>query len=237
MYHCKKCDYKTERKYDYKCHLQTKKHKQVECTKYFSCEACDYKTKDRSNYAKHCKTEKHHKRVMKERRHQYEEEKDRTVCEVCKKNFSNNKSYKTHRPRHDNAILFYNDLGRLKGVIADCLRHLPGGWKAPTTPPKEKKRYRKRMKVKERQRQRLKSYYESKDKEKVEKVAQKKAEVKRKKLTTEQLWKLRFKGITIKSKLAKMEKQIDETGKTDWDRYERYQLKLQELRRICNNTD
>ena len=229
MYHCTKCDYKTSRKYDYRCHLRTKKHKSDENEKYFSCECCNYRTKDRSNFAKHCKTDKH---VMRERQEQYEE-KDRTACEVCKKRFANNKSYKTHRPRHDNAILFNSDLGRLKGVISDCLRHLEG-WRAPTTAEKEKKKYRKRLKVKQKQAKRLASYYTSKDKDKTEKVAKKKAEVKRKKLSNDQLWKLRFKGMALKSKLAKMEKQIDDTGKTDWDQYESYQLKLQELRRICN---
>ena len=74
LFYCKKCDYTSRNKYDFKKHLSTAKHKKtrmvkndnknaLKCVKTshdnFVCKFCDYKTAKRSNYMRHISTLKH----------------------------------------------------------------------------------------------------------------------------------------------------------------------------------
>lgn len=65
LYHCSDCKYKTQKKYNFDCHIKSKKHHQnvVKCNndennKYL-CELCNYSTKLYSNFTKHLNTKKH----------------------------------------------------------------------------------------------------------------------------------------------------------------------------------
>jgi hypothetical protein len=67
-YYCTQCNYTTKTKYNYECHLLSKKHKKYsnigenedskDDNKY-ECKMCNYSTNLQSNYTKHNKTTKH----------------------------------------------------------------------------------------------------------------------------------------------------------------------------------
>ena len=52
-FECIKCNYKTDKKGNYKRHLKTKKH--IELHKEFICDECKYKTSKKSNLIRHYK--------------------------------------------------------------------------------------------------------------------------------------------------------------------------------------
>ena len=53
IYECVKCNYKTDKKGNYKRHLKTKKH--IELQKEFNCDECKYKTSKKGNLIRHYK--------------------------------------------------------------------------------------------------------------------------------------------------------------------------------------
>ena len=72
---CKICNYNTSKKYDYKKHCLTAKHKSlILCDKIsqkkamkFSCEKCNYHTSKKNDYEKHCLTAKHKTLILDEK--------------------------------------------------------------------------------------------------------------------------------------------------------------------------
>ena len=73
LYHCSDCNYKTQKKYNFYCHIKSKKHHQnvVKCcddndtdeddeeNNIYLCEICNYSTNLYSNFTKHLNTQKH----------------------------------------------------------------------------------------------------------------------------------------------------------------------------------
>lgn len=63
IYTCVKCNFSTHKKYNYQCHLMTKRHKKMDHEEYedidFVCKYCNYSTHKQSNYDKHLNTDKH----------------------------------------------------------------------------------------------------------------------------------------------------------------------------------
>ena len=67
IYSCLKCNFSTHKKYNYDCHLMTKRHKKKlddkmykeENAKVYICKHCNYTTHKQSNYEKHLNTYKH----------------------------------------------------------------------------------------------------------------------------------------------------------------------------------
>jgi hypothetical protein len=81
MHNCKYCNYSCDNKYNFRKHLETRKHlvnKGIwKSTSEFYCEKCDYTTKFRSNFKKHLLTEKHRGKKVSKRRE--------FVCNSCGK--------------------------------------------------------------------------------------------------------------------------------------------------------
>ena len=74
LYYCSDCNYKTQKKYNFYCHIKSKKHHQnvVKCcddndndeddneeNNIYLCEICNYSTNLYSNFTKHLNTQKH----------------------------------------------------------------------------------------------------------------------------------------------------------------------------------
>ena len=65
LYYCSDCKYKTQKKYNFDCHIKSKKHHQnvVKCdddeNNIYICEICKYSTNLYSNFTKHLNTQKH----------------------------------------------------------------------------------------------------------------------------------------------------------------------------------
>ena len=67
IYSCLNCNFSTHKKYNYDCHLMTKRHKKKiddkmykeENAKVYICKHCNYTTHKQSNYEKHLNTYKH----------------------------------------------------------------------------------------------------------------------------------------------------------------------------------
>jgi hypothetical protein len=63
IYTCAKCNFSTHKKYNYQCHLMTKRHKKMDDEEYeniaYFCKYCNYSTHKQSNYDKHLNTDKH----------------------------------------------------------------------------------------------------------------------------------------------------------------------------------
>ena len=68
IYYCSDCKYKTLKKYNFNCHIKSKKHYQnvVKCcdddgdkNNIYLCEICNYSTNLYSNFTKHLNTQKH----------------------------------------------------------------------------------------------------------------------------------------------------------------------------------
>ena len=72
LYYCSDCNYKTQKKYNFNCHMKSKKHHQtiVKCcdddddddddeNNIYLCEICNYSTNLYSNFTKHLNTQKH----------------------------------------------------------------------------------------------------------------------------------------------------------------------------------
>jgi hypothetical protein len=65
LYYCSDCNYNTQKKYNFDCHIKSKKHHQniVKCdddeNNIYLCEICNYSTNIYSNFAKHLNTQKH----------------------------------------------------------------------------------------------------------------------------------------------------------------------------------
>ena len=70
IYYCPNCKYRTEKKFNYDCHIKSKKHiQEVEESEgeekvMYLCEACNYSTNLSSNYSKHLNTNKHKMNVQ-----------------------------------------------------------------------------------------------------------------------------------------------------------------------------
>jgi len=67
LYYCSDCKYKTQKKYNFNCHIKSKKHYQnvVKCddddddNNIYLCEICNYSTNLIFNFTKHLNTQKH----------------------------------------------------------------------------------------------------------------------------------------------------------------------------------
>ena len=87
IYHCKKCKYTTDRKYNWEIHKKSNKHTGYrKPKKLYSCTKCDYETYDNSNWYKHTRTKKHQ---------------DNLVCDICGVGtFAGEYAYNTHKKCH-----------------------------------------------------------------------------------------------------------------------------------------
>ena len=60
-YKCDKCDFKCNKKYDYKRHISTRKRFRTNSTHKYSCDICDYSASRKSHYERHLQTARHKK--------------------------------------------------------------------------------------------------------------------------------------------------------------------------------
>ena len=93
-FHCKQCNYTTDRLYDYNKHKKTKTHLQNLCDidtneNVFSCIKCNFYTTNKNNYNKHLLTQKHIVDSSEKKQH---------VCKHCEKQYSS----KSNLWKHEN---------------------------------------------------------------------------------------------------------------------------------------
>lgn len=88
-FHCEKCNYSTDVKYNFDLHCTSKKHLGItNPIKEYFCKKCKYRTCNNSNFQKHLRTKKH---LSDEPYH---------VCEVCDFCTKSKSIFKSHMKGH-----------------------------------------------------------------------------------------------------------------------------------------
>jgi hypothetical protein len=94
-YYCDKCEYGTNIKYSYECHLKTKLHltgnrdrKKKELKKEYECKKCDYNTVNKNNYLTH-KLNNHSSKEKRKEMFKY-------YCDKCDFGVFTESSYNKH---------------------------------------------------------------------------------------------------------------------------------------------
>ena len=93
-YFCEKCNYGTNRKYQYAQHISTEKHKtNAVITNSYVCEKCDYYTVRKSQYERHLMSAKHNE----ETNENEEAESSKNECNYCGKMYKHPSSLYKHK--------------------------------------------------------------------------------------------------------------------------------------------
>jgi hypothetical protein len=120
LYRCKKCEYATTVRSNYKRHKQSKTHNDEKReTKTYRCKNCDYETRDSSNWRKHCKSKRHlnggNEPITKH-------------CELCAANFATREICRVHMYRHYDTSQLLSDIARMKGRIGRVAHNKRPRW-------------------------------------------------------------------------------------------------------------